>query len=288
MVLILVFIFILFLPWEAHAWGPGVHLALGEHVLTQVHLLAPGLASLLTAHAHHFLYGCLSADIFIGKGCVQTPKHSHNWETGRALLRQAKTPALTAYAHGYLTHLAADVIAHNYLVPNMLGFSAGRGKMAHTYVEMMADLMVADFNEQVSQVFSGHFKDEDQSLIATMQQKQLVFNLKKKIFEHSLKLTTKGSYQRSLRFFKKITSDQDQDLLMAQSLEWAQALVMDLLQDPCHSPALECDPIGSAKLLQIRSFRRKQRLYYHRHQGGIIFPLDSRLEARLGSGSNYA
>ena len=55
-------------PAEALAWGPGVHLALGNSVLGNFGALPPLIAGLLTRHHNAFLYGCLSADIFIGKG----------------------------------------------------------------------------------------------------------------------------------------------------------------------------------------------------------------------------
>lgn len=283
MTLFFAFLFIFCFPLDALAWGPGVHMAIGNHVLTHVHVLGPVMATLLSAHSRRFLYGCLAADIFIGKGSVFTPTHSHNWDTGRALLRQADSPQMTAYAYGYLSHLAADVIAHNYLVPNMLGFSAGRGKVAHTYIEMLADLRVKGARSQASGIFQEQYVHEDCALVATMQQKQFPFTIKKKLFYQGLRLVEKSSCQQSLRVLKKIVPRTDQDELMDEAIGLARELVMDFLCDPCHSPILECDPIGSANLLQIRHFRRSQRRYYKRHEAGIIFPLDTRLEARLCS-----
>ena len=113
-------------------------MAIGNNVLAHLHLFAPSLASVLAAHPEQYLYGCLSADIFIGKGCKFTPTHSHNWDMGRTLLRQADSAEAQAYAYGYLSHLAADVIAHNYLVPNILGFSAG-GHLTSTALTHFSD-----------------------------------------------------------------------------------------------------------------------------------------------------
>lgn len=256
-------------------------MAIGNHVLGHLHLFAPTLAIVLAAHPDHFLYGCLSADIFIGKGCKFTPHHSHNWDTGRALLRQAESPEVEAYAYGYLSHLAADVIAHNYLVPNMLGFSAGRGKLAHTYVEMLADLQVDWPRKQASRIFGLAHRDADSTLITAMGQKKLPFVLKKQIFRQSLHLVEEKSYKHSLRVFRHVLPFARKEELIAQSIDFAQELVMDLLHNPQRSPVLECDPIGSSNLGQVRHFRRKQRTYYTRHGQGIIFPLDTRLSACL-------
>lgn len=273
--------FILCFPLDVLAWGPGVHMAIGNHVLAHAHVLGPVMAALLGSQSRRFLYGCLAADIFIGKGCRFTPTHSHNWDTGKVLLRQATSSEMMAYAYGYLSHLAADVIAHNYLVPNMLGFSAGRGKMAHTYVEMLADLRVEVPSWQATSIFRDHYEHEDGTLVATMQQKKLPFTIKKKIFQQGLRLMERKTCQKSLCMLKKLVPRTDQDALIGEAIGFARELVMDVLSDPCHSPVLECDPIGSSNLFQIRHFRRSQRKYYQQHGAGIIFPLDTRLEARL-------
>ncbi|SFL77937.1 Zinc dependent phospholipase C [Desulfomicrobium norvegicum] len=281
MALLFAFLLLILLPGEALAWGPGVHMAIGNHVLTHLHLLAPAVAAVLTAHPEQFLYGCLSADIFIGKGSKFTPSHSHNWDTGKALLRQAEDGKAQAYAYGYLSHLAADVIAHNYLVPNMLGFSAGRGKFAHTYVEMLADLQVEWPRKQASRIFRIPHPEADDSLVLTMGQKKLPFSIKKRIFRQSLHLVEEKSYKRSLRMFRGFLPFARKKAFIAEAIAHAQNLVMDLLRNPQRSPVLECDPIGSQNLDQVRRFQRKQRSYYTARGEGIIFPMDTRLEPCL-------
>lgn len=278
MAILFAFALLLLCPSDSFAWGPGVHMAIGNHVLTHLHLFGPALATLLAAHPDQYLYGCLSADIFIGKGCKFTPTHSHNWETGRALLRQAESSEIQAYAYGYLSHLAADVIAHNYLVPNMLGFSAGSGKFAHTYVEMLADLQVDWPRKQASRIFRIPRPEADKSLVVTMGQKKLSFSIKKTIFRQSLQLVEERSYKRSLRMVRSLLPFARKKALIAEAIVFAQELVIDLLQNPQRSPVLECDPIGSSNLDQVRRFQRKQRSYYTMRGEGIIFPLDTRLE----------
>jgi hypothetical protein len=283
MALFFAFLLLFLLPSEALAWGPGVHMAIGNNVLAHLHLFAPALASALAAHPERFLYGCLSADIFIGKGCKFTPTHSHNWDTGRALLRQAENAETQAYAYGYLSHLAADVIAHNYLVPNMLGFSAGRGKFAHTYVEMLADLQVECPRKQASRIFRLPHHEEDSTLVGTMGQRRLPFFIKKRIFRQSLRLVEKRTYKNSLRIFRDLLPFSGKKVFISEAISYAQDLVFDMLQNPMRSPVMECDPIGSSNLSQVRRFQRRQRSFYTAHGDGIIFPLDSRLETCLNA-----
>lgn len=289
MIVFFIVLLLLLCPQDALAWGPGVHMALGNHILGNLHLFTPSLAAVLSTYPENYLYGCLSADIFIGKGCAFTPTHSHNWDMGRKLLRQAESPGVEAYAWGYLSHLAADVIAHNYLVPNMLGFSAGRGKLAHTYVEMLADLQVQWPRKQASRIFRTPHPHSDRTLISAMDQKTLSFRIKKHIFRQSLQVLEDRTYKRSLLMFRRLLPFAHKEALIRESISFAQDLVVDLLVNPVLSPVLQCDPIGSSNLFQVRRFRRKQRLYYTQHGQGIIFPLDSRLEPCLHtSGESYA
>lgn len=121
------------------AWGPGVHMAIGNALLANTQLLPAETAALLLSNSAVFLYGCLSADIFIGKGSKAKRRHSHNWKTGFALLAEADKPHLRAYSLGYLSHLSADVLAHNYYVPNLMREAPTGGRLTHVYIEMLAD-----------------------------------------------------------------------------------------------------------------------------------------------------
>ena len=162
-----------FIPAEALAWGPGVHLALGNSVLANLGAMPPLIAGLLARHHDAFLYGCLSADIFIGKGTNFKPGHSHNWVTGFKLLNSANDPRVLSYAYGYLTHLAADVVAHNYFVPNTLWTMPSGGKLSHVYVEAQADRKFATERESALALFRKPNRDTDTTLLSTMHKKQI-------------------------------------------------------------------------------------------------------------------
>ena len=72
---------------SALAWGPGVHTVTALSVLDDVQLLLPFVARTLTSFPLQYLYGCLSADFFIGKTKKAKTRHLHNWEGGFTLLR---------------------------------------------------------------------------------------------------------------------------------------------------------------------------------------------------------
>src|SRR6185369_11919793 len=133
----------LLLPDQAHAWGGGIHLQLGATVLSNLSALSPNLAALLAAHPHDFLYGCISADITLGKKFTHSMLNCHRWHIGQKVLHAARTDRQKACAYGYLCHLAADVIAHNYYVPYKIMRSFSTVTMKHTYWEMRFETFVA-------------------------------------------------------------------------------------------------------------------------------------------------
>lgn len=66
--LLFAFVFCLTFPGQAFAWGPGVHMVTGNWILQNLAFLPPLMGATLMQYPGQFLHGCLSADIFIGKG----------------------------------------------------------------------------------------------------------------------------------------------------------------------------------------------------------------------------
>ena len=94
---VLVGSWVLLLSGEAHAWGPGIHITKGSYILENLHLILPSIAQILRACPRDFLYGCISADFFIGKGCRRRDDHCHNWSVGLKMLANAKSQPNKAY-----------------------------------------------------------------------------------------------------------------------------------------------------------------------------------------------
>jgi len=133
-ILILAAGFIL-LPSFAFAWGPMTHMYLGNQLLSCAPLIPAGILALLKKHKQDFLYGNLMADMILGKKYLSDDKCSHSWDVGLKLLDQAKTWPERAFAYGYLSHLAADTVAHETLTDEL-------GNMGHTWIELKADSII--------------------------------------------------------------------------------------------------------------------------------------------------
>lgn len=268
---------VLLAPSEALAWGPGVHLAIGHRVLESLDMVCPQVAEALTVHSRSFLYGCLSADIFIGKGSSFRPGHSHNWETGLEIIRGAHRDDLTANAYGYLSHLAADTIAHNFYVPNLLGLAPMPGRLGHVYLEMQADQLVGFDAAEALALVPLRLTAADRNLLTATKARPLPFRVKKRIFRSGLLMAGQKSLRDSLGFVGRQLPWSSNEDFLALMLDLSWRMVMSLLDDPMSSPALGLDPIGSQNLAKAGRFRRRQATLM-RHKGFCpIFPVNDRL-----------
>ncbi len=122
-------------PAVAHAWTPGTHVFLGEAVMRSLALLPPAIAELLREFPYDFLYGSIAADTSIAKKYAPVGRHCHSWNVGMEILDGARDDPLRAFGLGYLAHLAADSVAHNYFVPKQLAVTSSTSGLGHSYWE---------------------------------------------------------------------------------------------------------------------------------------------------------
>jgi hypothetical protein len=249
LILILFFTTLVLLGFAAtsFAWGPGVHMAIGNAVLSNTTLLTDTVARLLLSNSAIFLYGCLSADIFIGKGSKAKRLHSHNWQTGFNLLDDVKDEHLQAYSLGYLSHLAADIVAHNYYVPNLMQQTRSGGRLSHVYIEMLADDRVNWSAQEAARLFRKANLDADFNLRKHMDAKKYSFLFKKKVFHQTIAILEYKAISRSLKMSKKVVPAFRQGYLRS-IIDYSYRVVVDMLNSPQNATALNFDPIGAENI----------------------------------------
>ena len=135
---------LLLLPEQAFAWGPATHVYLGRNLLDMLHLLPGPIAELLRGYPQSFLYGSMAADISFAKKYVPVGRHCHYWHVGEEILGAARNDRLRAVAYGYLAHLAADTVAHNYYVPRQLMLTSSTKALGHSYWEHRFDVQLGE------------------------------------------------------------------------------------------------------------------------------------------------
>lgn len=252
--LLLAVALLLLVPGSAFAWGPGVHLAAADWLFGNLALLPLAAARCIGAHKDAFLYGSLSADIFIGKGCAVKPGHSHTWETGLNLLDRAVEPRLQAYAYGYLAHLAADIVAHNNYVPSLMSTTPGSGKLSHVYIEAQADRLVRWDSAGALRLFeSHHARPADSCLRGVTRAARMPFLLKKHVFKRSMAVAGTAPWRGSLGMCRLVTPDTADPAFFAAMFNASLQAVLQVLSAPMESALCTLDPIGEASLRDARA-----------------------------------
>lgn len=250
-------------PDDALAWGGGTHLLIGLDVLARLQQLPPQLAQLLATCANDFLYGCLAADIIIGKKHTHYLLNCHRWRVGKRLLQSAQDDPQRACAYGYLCHLAADVVAHNYYVPYKTIRSFSTISLRHTYWELRFESFVAsDIWERAREVCLAGRRHDDALLRRVMAPTLFSFGTSKRIFDSILLLSRLERWQLLIKALstnsKHRLTPEDRQEYLACTME----VVMDLLTHGEESFCWTADPTGEAALEVAREMRRHLRFLY--------------------------
>ncbi|MBI5643462.1 MAG: zinc dependent phospholipase C family protein [Deltaproteobacteria bacterium] len=262
---IAVFFVMFLLPGAAHAWGPATHLELGQAIINNPSLVTSPVRALITAFPYDYIYGNISADIVVGKNLVEELKHCHNWKVGFKLLKRAETDSQTAFAYGYLSHLAADTVAHNHYIPEMMIRSFSARTLRHIYWEMRFDALADKSVWKIpKKMIKQVHKDNDRLLDSTIEDTPLSFRTNKTIFSSILSINRIQQWHRMLTLLSvssRWTLDgDDKEKFFGASVE----AISDLLS---HSQKAQCfkkDPTGKHSL-NAAKFMRKRLVTIKRH-----------------------
>lgn len=196
----------LILPKEAFAFGPAFHLKIGYEILNYLTLFSPLTQQLLSEYPLDFLYGNISPDIVIGKRFLPYHKHCHNWNIAKDLIDFASSPSQKSFAYGYITHLASDVIAHNYFVPVQTISTFRTRTLTHLYWETRLDNKV----EREIWYFTEKFKSCDFSKNEYLMERVLSYNLfpfvvSKKIYKGYVLFSSLEQWNKALNMIKNFS-----------------------------------------------------------------------------------
>lgn len=261
----------------AWAWGPAIHTAIGLRVLDEIAYILPSIARIIQAYPLQYLYGSLAADFFVGKGQKKKEGHSHNWETGFKFFDETANASEAAYAYGFLSHLAADVIAHNYFVPELVRVASTWKRMGHIYWEARADHSVgASYTRIAKDLLSMEDLGCDDLLKAAVRTSRNGFRTRKHLFTQTVRLSDFLSCSQPMGLVNRGFRYRISEKYLVFMFDLAYRLVKDLLTHPGSSPCLSYDPIGSKNLRLAGShgvFSRLFRIPRPTHK----FPVDQEL-----------
>jgi hypothetical protein len=254
---VVVGLLLLIAPETAHAWTPGTHIYLGESVLANLPVLPAAIADLLRAYPFDFLYGNIAADSSIAKHYAPLGRHCHYWHVGQEIHDLAETDAMRAFGLGYLCHLSADTVAHNYFVPRQLMLTSSTAAVGHSYWETRVEAHLGDaYARAAKDVILLDHSEADAHLDRLIAPTIFSVRTNRRLFRGMVRLTETTSWQRASQvareYSRKRLADQDVERHLGLSFDF----MIELLGGSAAS-AHQLDPSGERPLKIAKVLRRR-------------------------------
>jgi Zinc dependent phospholipase C len=246
------------LPHPAFAWTPGTHVFLGDAVLRSAQLLPAAIADLLRAFPYDFLYGSIAADTSIAKKYAPAGRHCHSWDVGFDIHEAATDEPLRAFALGYLAHLAADAVAHNYFVPMQLTVTSSTSSLGHSYWE-------SRFETHLGERYSGRARDlilldhapSDALLDTILSPTLFSTQTNRRIFRGMVHVADSESWQRIFQLMAENSRWDLRDADVSAYIDRSFDFILDLMNRLDHSEPYRHDPSGDERLRRAKRVRRQ-------------------------------
>ena len=246
-------------PGEAWAWGPATHVYLGTALLDSLHLVPEGVRALLAAYPRDFLYGSVAADISLAKKYVPEGRHCHHWHIGEEIHAGAQSDRLRAVGLGYLAHLAADTIAHNFYVPRQLLLTSSTKGLGHSYWEHRMDIQLGERYTTVARdVVMKHDHAEADALFDSVLSSTLFsFRTNRRIFRGMIRFQDSDRWHTVFGTILENSRWTLSDAIIRSYVELSFDYVVDYLNRRGESIAAGLDPIGDVNLGLAKKIRRE-------------------------------
>lgn len=266
-------ILILVLPSDAQAWGPLAHLNFSAQALASMGAVQPALRSVLQDFGNEFLYGSLAADIVVGKNMARFLYHCHNWRVGFNVFKHAKPGGEQAFSLGFLSHLAADTVAHNYYVPFKTVASYHKASTRHAYWELRYDQrMDKDLSRVARLVTTRAIRNHDDYLERMLYGSSVIpFGVSKQLFRSLLAAARIGRFGQVSRLAlareRNLVLEPD---LVVDTNELAVRSILGMLNEGERSEAARADATGARNIRLATDLRKSlkertaKRLLHHR------------------------
>jgi hypothetical protein len=244
-------------PAVAHAWTPGTHIFLGEAVMRSLPLLPSSISELLAAFPYDFLYGSIAADTSIAKKYAAAGRHCHSWNVGFEIHNNAESEPLRAFGLGYLAHLAADSVAHNYFVPHQLTITSSTAALGHSYWESRFDMHIGErFSRTAKQLILRDHTHSDEHLDRILSPTIFSTPTNRRIFRGMVYVADSESWQRIFHLVEEKSrwdlAEREVETYMARAFDY----IIDLMTRLDLADVYKLDPAGTDALREAKKVRR--------------------------------
>ncbi len=245
------------LPDQLYAWTPGTHVYLAETVLANLQLVPAHVADLLRVFPYDFLYGNIAADSSIAKKYAPVGRHCHYWHVGQEIFDLAGEDAIRAFGLGYLCHLAADTVAHNYFVPRQLVLTSSTSSVGHSYWESRIDTQLGEaYPRSARDLIRMDHSASDSHLDRIISPTIFSVRTNRRLFRGMVHLTDMPGWQMGMQAARTRSRwDLTDDVVgnyLARSLDY----MLELLGEGT-SAARALDPSGERPLKVAKEIRRR-------------------------------
>ncbi len=245
---------------RAWAWGPAMHVGIASSVLDNLALLPAALAAVLARNRLAYLFGNIAADVVFAKRLSKTKQFCHHWSTAFRLLEEAGGEQTRAFACGYLTHLAADTVAHGKFVPHQIVVSGCGVNFGHLYWELRADAAEAESSWRLLEdVLDDDHDPHHEVLAGLITDTFLAYPLNRLLFKSMHALTIRREFRRTIDAWSRQSRWYLSDDLMGRYRAESSDRALMVLTDGVESTLLKEDPNGTSALMQLRVRRREIR-----------------------------
>ena len=220
-------------------------------------LLPPSVAELLAAYPYDFLYGSIAADTSIAKKYAAAGRHCHSWNVGLEIHDNAESEPLRAFGLGYLAHLAADAVAHNYFVPHQLTITSSTAALGHSYWESRFDTHIGErFSRTAKQLILRDHTHSDEHLDRILSPTIFSTPTNRRIFRGMVYVADTESWQRIFHLVEEKSrwdlTEQEVEIYMARAFDY----IIDLLTRLDRAEPYKLDPAGTLPLREAKKVRR--------------------------------
>jgi hypothetical protein len=247
---------LLITPADLWAWSPATHVFLGQSLLASLDFLPSGVAALLQAYPIDFLYGSIAADTSFAKKYAPVGRHSHAWHVGQEIADLAPSEPLRAFGLGYLAHLAADVIAHNYFVPRRLCLTSWKRALGHSYWEARFDMHLDErYARTARQIIAHDHRDNDEHLDRIISPTIFSVRTNRRLFRGMVQLSDLTSWTRVVTIAAEASRWDLPEREVERHLAASFDFVADLFVSGDRARARRLDPSGTAALGSAKRLR---------------------------------
>jgi len=215
------------------------------------------VADLLRAFPHEFLYGSIAADTSIAKKYAPAGRHCHSWNVGFEIHDSARDEPLRAFALGYLSHLAADAVAHNYFVPRQLALTSSTASLGHSYWESRFETHLGErSSRRARELILRDHATADALLDRILSPTIFSTSTNRRIFRGMVHAADAESWQRIFQLMLEHSRWDLTDDEVGEYLNRSFDFIVDLLRRFDKAEPYALDPSGDTPLRAAKRVRR--------------------------------